>query len=349
MRIAVIGSGYVGLVSGTCLAHLGHQVICVDLDPERIRAIENATPPFHEPGLSDLLKKVLADGQLTVSTNVVRSVAASDITILAVGTPSRDGDIDLSFVRQAAAEVGQGMRENSAYHVVVVKSTVVPGTTDSVVRSIVQEASGRTAAQFGLCMNPEFLREGSAVSDFLEPDRIVIGQWDEARRPAARRSLRALRLPQDVHDAAQRRDDQVRFEFPAGHLDLVQQRNRHSLRSHPFHRRGRGFGWRPSRPPAFPVLDGGAFPRASSATCGPAADSEGAACPRTLPRCAFRPQAGRSSASARCRARGQQRPSVQTRFPGRIALGTLRGLRSQCSAWRSSRVPTICGTPRRLP
>lgn len=179
MRIAVIGSGYVGLVSGTCLAHLGHKVVCVDLDRERIRAIKDATPPFHEPGLSDLLKKVLADGRLTVSASVVRSVAASDITILAVGTPCRDGDIDLSFVRQAAAEVGQGMRENSAYHVVVVKSTVVPGTTDGVVRSIVQETAKRSATEFGLCMNPEFLREGSAVSDFLEPDRIVIGQSDE--------------------------------------------------------------------------------------------------------------------------------------------------------------------------
>lgn len=179
MRIAVIGSGYVGLVSGTCLAHLGHQVACVDLDPERVRAIKNSTPPFYEPGLSDLLKKVLADGRLTVSTDVLRPVATSDLTILAVGTPCRDGDIDLSFLRQAAAEVGQGMRENPAYHVVAVKSTVVPGTTDGVVRSTIQEASGRTTAQFGLCMNPEFLREGSAVSDFLEPDRIVIGQSDE--------------------------------------------------------------------------------------------------------------------------------------------------------------------------
>jgi len=186
MRIAIIGSGYVGLVSGTCLAHLGHQIICVDVDPERVRTIENATPPFYEPGLSDLLKKVLADGRLTVSTSVVRSVAASDMTVLAVGTPCRDGDIDLSFVRQAATEVGQGLRDSPAYHVVVVKSTVVPGTTDGVVRSIVQEASRRTSAEFGLCMNPEFLREGSAVSDFLEPDRIVIGQSDErAGQPLA--------------------------------------------------------------------------------------------------------------------------------------------------------------------
>ena len=179
MRIAVIGSGYVGLVTGTCLAHLGHKVICVDLDPERVQAVNSATPHFYEPGLADLLKKVLADGHLTASADVAGAVAASELTFLAVGTPCRDGDIDLSFIRQAAAEVGRGMRENPAYHVVVVKSTVVPGTTDALVRGIVQEASGRTCAEFGLCMNPEFLREGSAVSDFLEPDRIVIGQSDE--------------------------------------------------------------------------------------------------------------------------------------------------------------------------
>ncbi len=178
MRIAVVGTGYVGLVTGTCLAQLGHDVTCVDSMPQRVDAVNQGTPPFYEPGLAELLTEAIQAGRLRAVTDVAGAVAASDITILAVGTPSRGGEIDLSYLSAAAEQIGKGLRDASGYPVVVVKSTVVPGTTDTVMRGILERVSGRRAGSFGLCMNPEFLREGSAVADFMDPDRIVIGQWD---------------------------------------------------------------------------------------------------------------------------------------------------------------------------
>jgi UDPglucose 6-dehydrogenase/GDP-mannose 6-dehydrogenase len=180
MRITVVGTGYVGLVTATCLAQIGHEVICVDAQPERVAAVKEGKPPFYEPGLAEMLAGVLHQGRLRATGATTEAVAASDMTFLAVGTPSRDGEIDLSYLSNAATDVGQGLRSAAGYHVVVVKSTVVPGTTDTLVRSILERACGRLAGHFGLAMNPEFLREGSAVADFMEPDRIVIGQWDEA-------------------------------------------------------------------------------------------------------------------------------------------------------------------------
>ncbi len=180
MRIAVVGTGYVGLVSATCLAHIGHDVTCVDTQPERVASVNQGKPPFYEPGLADMLGGALRDQRLRASSKTAEAVASSDMTILAVGTPCRDGKIDLSYLAAAAADIGQGLRNAPGRHVVVVKSTVVPGTTDTVVRAVLEQTCGRPAGEFGLAMNPEFLREGSAVADFMEPDRIVIGQWNEA-------------------------------------------------------------------------------------------------------------------------------------------------------------------------
>jgi UDPglucose 6-dehydrogenase len=179
MRVAVIGTGYVGLVTGGCLADTGHDVTCVDAMPERVNAVNQCRPAFHEPGLPELLQRVVGNRKLHATDDVVSSVKNSEITILAVGTPCRDGDIDLSFIKAASESIGHGVREAGGYHVVVVKSTVVPGTTDTVVGKIVERVSGKKLGDFGLCMNPEFLREGTAVDDFKDPDRIVIGQSDE--------------------------------------------------------------------------------------------------------------------------------------------------------------------------
>ena len=195
MRIAVIGAGYVGLVTCTCIAHLGHDAICVDVDPERAKAVAAAQPTFYEPGLSEMLAGVLQSGRMRAGTEVAEAVAQSEVTILAVGTPCRNGDIDLSFVESAAREIGRALRDDPAYHVIVVKSTVVPGTTDTVVREAVERASGRKLGEFGLCMNPEFLREGSAVADFMEPDRIVIGQSDERAGQALARVYEPFNCP----------------------------------------------------------------------------------------------------------------------------------------------------------
>lgn len=180
MRLTVVGTGYVGLVSGACIAATGrHDVTCVDALQERVNAVNRCTPPFHEPGLSDLLKQVVGSGRLRATRDVNAAVQASEITILAVGTPCENGDIDLSYIRAAAKSIGKALRGSSAYHVVVVKSTVVPGTTDTVVAGILEQASEKRIGEFGLCMNPEFLREGTAIADFMGPDRIVIGQSDE--------------------------------------------------------------------------------------------------------------------------------------------------------------------------
>lgn len=184
MRISIIGTGYVGLVTGACFAEHGHAVTCVDVDEAKVRSINEGKPPIHEEGLEALLKKHAGKG-LRATTDLSSAVAASEITFIAVGTPFGNGEIDLSFVRTCAAQIGAVLKSVSHYHTVVVKSTVVPGTTDNVVRPILEEHSGKRAgADFGLGVNPEFLTEGTAVRDFLMPDRLVIGGIDDRARNA---------------------------------------------------------------------------------------------------------------------------------------------------------------------
>jgi UDPglucose 6-dehydrogenase len=179
MKVSVIGTGYVGLVSGVCLAEIGHEVVCVDIDPAKLASILRGQPPIFEEGLEALLRKNLG-GRFEATGDLRRAVLGSDLTLIAVGTPFDGRQIDLSFVRGAAAEIGQALRDKESYHVVVVKSTVVPGTTDTVVRSVLEESSGKQAGRdFGVGMNPEFLTEGQAVRDFMNPDRIVLGAMDE--------------------------------------------------------------------------------------------------------------------------------------------------------------------------
>jgi len=180
MRIAVIGSGYVGLVTSACLASLGHRVTCVERVTERVDAINNGSVPFHEPQLSQLVREFVSSDGLRATVSLSEAVADAEISIIAVGTPSVEEGIDLSQIAVAAEEIGKALRGTAQYHVVVVKSTVVPGTTDGLVRGTLERNSGKTVGvEIGLCMNPETLREGSAVEDFMSPDRIIIGQFDE--------------------------------------------------------------------------------------------------------------------------------------------------------------------------
>lgn len=179
MQIAIVGTGYVGLTTGVCLASLGHQVTCVDLMSERVDGLNNGKTPFYESGLAEMLSTVLAEKKFSATTDLSKAVAEAEVILITVGTPQTDNGIELSYVAAAAKEVGRALKISTSYNIVVVKSTVVPGTTDTLVRNILEEQSGRRAGEFGLCMNPEFLREGSAIDDFMNPDRIVIGQWDE--------------------------------------------------------------------------------------------------------------------------------------------------------------------------
>lgn len=189
MRIAVFGAGYAGLVSGAGLAHAGHGVSIFDTSSDRIESLRRGNVPFHEPGLPELLRAGLQSGKLHVTSSAAEALDASDASLIAVGTPSRpDGDIDLSQVLDACRTIGGWLGKAPHRHAVVVKSTVVPGSTEGPIRQAIEESSGlRAGAAFGLGMNPEFLREGSAVEDFLRPDRIVLGAIDRSTAEALRK------------------------------------------------------------------------------------------------------------------------------------------------------------------
>jgi len=180
MRISVIGSGYVGLITAAGFAENGHTVICVDVLQEKINAINKKKSPIYEKGLDEILKRVVGKN-LTATTDLRKAVMGTDMTFLCVGTPSNgDGSVDLKYVKKASEDIGRVLKEKRGYHVVVVKSTVIPGTTEDVVIPVLERNSGRKVGRdFGVAMNPEFLREGVAIEDFMNPDRIVIGASDK--------------------------------------------------------------------------------------------------------------------------------------------------------------------------
>jgi UDPglucose 6-dehydrogenase/GDP-mannose 6-dehydrogenase len=182
MKISVVGTGCVGLVSGVCLADVGHDVVCIDNNAAKVDDINAAKSPIYEAGLDELLQRHIGT-RLKASTNLPTAVRESDLTLIAVGTPFDGGPIDLQYVKQVSKEIGEALKDKDGYHVVVVKSTVVPGTTDDVVLPILEKYSGKKAGlDFGVGMNPEFLREGEAIGDFMNPDRIVLGGIDDATR-----------------------------------------------------------------------------------------------------------------------------------------------------------------------
>jgi UDPglucose 6-dehydrogenase len=183
MRIAVIGTGYVGLTTAVCLAAKGHQVFCVDIDKERIESIRKGSPVIYERGLEQLLQEVLANNKLIPTVDLEKAFQNSDISFICVGTPcGNEGSIDLRQIKNVAEQIGVLLGEKNSYHVIIVKSTVVPGTTEDVILPILGRFSGKkVGVDFGVCMNPEFLREGHAVEDFLFPKNagIVIGEFDQ--------------------------------------------------------------------------------------------------------------------------------------------------------------------------
>lgn len=192
MKIAIVGSGYVGLVTGVCLADFGHEVICIDKDEGKIEALERGEIPIYEPGLSDLVKSNVAAGRLSFTTNLASAVPSAEVVFVAVGTPSRrgDGHADLTYVYAVAREVAASV---SGFTVVVTKSTVPVGTGDEVAHII---ASANPGADVAVVSNPEFLREGAAIDDFKRPDRIVIGIEDERARSVMTEVYRPLYLNQ---------------------------------------------------------------------------------------------------------------------------------------------------------
>ncbi|MBB3148979.1 UDPglucose 6-dehydrogenase [Phyllobacterium trifolii] len=190
MKIAMIGTGYVGLVSGVCFAEFGFQVTCVDKNPVIIDRLRAGEVTIYEPGLDELLVRNARDGRLTFTTELAETVADADVIFVAVGTPSRrgDGEADLQYIHAAADEIAAAMKPNA---VIVIKSTVVVGTNADVRARI---ARARPDVPFSMVSNPEFLREGSAVEDFLRPDRVVVGVHDDAGAAAMKRVYRPLYL-----------------------------------------------------------------------------------------------------------------------------------------------------------
>src|SRR6202049_1421595 len=192
MRIAMIGTGYVGLVSGACFADFGHQVTCVDKDGDKIAALRRGEVPIFEPGLDELVTSHVKAGRLDFTTDLSAPVAEADAVFIAVGTPSRrgDGHADLSYVHSAAREIAAVLK---GFPVVVTKSTVPVGTSDEVER-LIREAN--PSADVVIASNPEFLREGAAIRDFKFPDRIVVGTSDERGRKVLGDVYRPLSLNQ---------------------------------------------------------------------------------------------------------------------------------------------------------
>jgi len=201
MKISVVGTGYVGLVSGAGFAKHGHEVVCVDIDEQVVESINDAEPPIYEKGLEELLNEVVSSGKLRATTDIAQAVRETEITFICVGTPSReDGSIDISSIEGAVEDVAEVLDEKDDYHVVVVKSTVTPGTTDGEVKKILERSGKKAGKDFGLGMNPEFLREGVALDDFLDPDRIVIGGIDERTRDKIEEVYESFDVPKVVTD-----------------------------------------------------------------------------------------------------------------------------------------------------
>jgi len=199
MKITVIGTGYVGLVSGACLADLGNDVVCLDIDERKIQLLNSGAVPIHEPGLHEVIKRNVAAGRLSFTTDVAASVAHGLVQMIAVGTPSdEDGSADLRYVLDAARSIGKHLTD---YKVVVNKSTVPVGTADKVKGVIAAELSQRAAKdlKFSVVSNPEFLKEGAAIEDFNRPDRVVIGADDQ----------RAVQILRDMYGPFQRNHDRL--------------------------------------------------------------------------------------------------------------------------------------------
>jgi UDPglucose 6-dehydrogenase len=198
MKITVIGSGYVGLVSGACLAELGNDVLCLDVDPRKIAILQQGGVPIYEPGLENVIKDNVASGRLRFTTDVEESVAHGLVQMIAVGTPSgEDGSADLQYVIAAARAIGRSMTE---YKVIVDKSTVPVGTAEKVKQAVQEELTKRgVRTGFSVVSNPEFLKEGAAIDDFNKPDRIVIGAEDE----------QAVKIMRDMYAPLQRNHDRI--------------------------------------------------------------------------------------------------------------------------------------------
>jgi GDP-mannose 6-dehydrogenase len=219
--VSIFGLGYVGSVTAACLARLGHRVLGVDINPEKVEILESGHSPIVEPGLQELIASESKACRLHATTDTVSAVLQSEISLICVGTPSqRNGKLDLSHIERVCREIGEVLRRKSEFHLVVLRSTILPGTTESVIIPNLEEASGKLAGtDFAVCFNPEFIREGTAVADFFEPPFTVLG----AAQPSHSAALRDLYdgLPGRVFETSLAAAEMVKYACNAFHAVKV--------------------------------------------------------------------------------------------------------------------------------
>jgi GDP-mannose 6-dehydrogenase len=197
MKLSVFGLGYVGCVSAACFARAGHEVVGVDVNTTKVEIINSGRSPIVEPGVGELIAEMVADGRLRATTDARAAVAQTDLSLVCVGTPSRaNGSLDLTYVERVCAEIGAGLEGRRGRHTVVIRSTMLPGTVESLVTPTLEAHSGlRAGRDFGVCINPEFLREGTALKDFYAPPFTLVGADDEEQAAPLRRLYEQIDAP----------------------------------------------------------------------------------------------------------------------------------------------------------
>jgi GDP-mannose 6-dehydrogenase len=215
--ISIFGLGYVGAATAACLSSRGHRVIGVDPNPLKVERIEAGMSPIVETGVQELMTAARREGRISATQDSDAAIAASDITFISVGTPSqRNGKLDLTHIRHVCSDIGRALRDKQAYHWIVVRSTVLPGTTQSVVVPALEEASGKKSRDdFLVCFNPEFLREGTAVADFSNPPFTIIGTDDPAKAAPVRELYSFLEAP--LHETSYAAAEMIKYSCNAFH------------------------------------------------------------------------------------------------------------------------------------
>jgi len=215
--ISIFGLGYVGTVTAACLAHQGNRVTGVDLNPGKVDALRSGNSPIVEPGIADLIAGCRQASTLHATTDSEKAVLETDVSFLCVGTPSlRNGKLDLGHIEPVCRGIGEALRKKDSFHLVVLRSTVLPGTADTLVVPTLEKASGkRMGKAFGVCVNPEFMREGSAMADFMEPAITVIGAADSAHSQVLRRVYASV--PGRIFETSFRSAEMVKYVCNAWH------------------------------------------------------------------------------------------------------------------------------------
>ena len=197
MNIAIIGLGYVGCVSAACLASAGHNVVGVDISPEKVDLINDGKSPIIEKDIDDLISASVDGGRLSATTCIADAILNSELSLVCVGTPSRaNGSLDLTYIQNSVSDVARTLKNHGKYHVVAVRSTMLPGTLENIVLPLLEELSGKkVGSEIGLCANPEFLREGTAIHDYRNPPFTLVGAWDERSAASLNRLYSDLDRP----------------------------------------------------------------------------------------------------------------------------------------------------------